>query len=39
MIDLKENMNENAPTLTDAFINAILEKGKIKDDKAESALK
>lgn len=39
MIDLKENMNENAPTLTDAFINAILEKGKIKDDKAESSLK
>jgi hypothetical protein len=39
MIDLKENMNENAPTLTDAFINAILEKGKIKDDKAESPLK
>ena len=39
IIDLEKNMNKNAPTLTNDFINAILEKGKIKDDKAESSLK
>lgn len=38
MNDLKEKMNENAPTLTNDFINAILEKGKIKD-KLESSVK
>jgi hypothetical protein len=39
MKDLREKMNENAPTLTDDFIIAVLEKGKIKDDKAESLIK
>jgi hypothetical protein len=38
MSDLKEQMNENAPTLTDDFIKAILEKGKTKD-KVESPVK
>lgn len=38
MSDLREQMNENAPTLTDDFIKAILEKGKTKD-KVESPVK